>query len=263
MGPNNRRSVRVEVEVQGTVYEVWDAIATGPGISSWFVPTTIDCAADGNPTGLVCDFGPGMISTVELTRWDPPLGFSANSQDFVPNGPDVVTDWTVEPVGDVACLVRVEHNMIADTDEYDVVLEATESGWPAFFRILQLYLSDFPGQRCGLLEVLGMAPDPESAWPVLSNALGLSGAAAGDRVASPEGAPALVGFVDSVISDNEVILNLERPAPGVGHMFSMPMDDATLLSLRLYLYGEDSDRTAESDLQSWRSWMAERFTLLD
>ncbi len=34
-----RRSVQVDVEVPGTPEEVWQAIATGPGISSWFVPT--------------------------------------------------------------------------------------------------------------------------------------------------------------------------------------------------------------------------------
>ena len=34
-----RRSVTVEVEVPGTPEEVWQAIATGPGVSSWFVPT--------------------------------------------------------------------------------------------------------------------------------------------------------------------------------------------------------------------------------
>ncbi len=34
-----RRSVQVEVEVPSTPEEVWQAIATGPGISSWLVPT--------------------------------------------------------------------------------------------------------------------------------------------------------------------------------------------------------------------------------
>jgi hypothetical protein len=36
---SGRRSVQVEIEVPGTPEEVWQAIATGPGISSWFVPT--------------------------------------------------------------------------------------------------------------------------------------------------------------------------------------------------------------------------------
>ena len=35
---SGRRSVQAEVEVPGTPEEVWEAIATGPGITSWFVP---------------------------------------------------------------------------------------------------------------------------------------------------------------------------------------------------------------------------------
>ena len=36
---SGRRSVQVEVEVPGTPEEVWEAIATGPGIDSWFMGT--------------------------------------------------------------------------------------------------------------------------------------------------------------------------------------------------------------------------------
>ena len=47
--PSGRRSVQVEIEVPGTPEEVWRAIATGPGVSSWFVPTKIEEGADGKP----------------------------------------------------------------------------------------------------------------------------------------------------------------------------------------------------------------------
>jgi len=40
--PSGRRSVQVETEVPGTPEEVWHAIATGPGVSSWFVPTEME-----------------------------------------------------------------------------------------------------------------------------------------------------------------------------------------------------------------------------
>ena len=39
---NGRRSVQVEVEVPGTPEQVWEAIATGPGVGAWFVPTDVD-----------------------------------------------------------------------------------------------------------------------------------------------------------------------------------------------------------------------------
>ena len=68
---SGRRSVQVEVEVPGTPQEVWQAIATGPGISSWFVPTEFE-ERDGKPVAVTLNFGPGMESRSVVTAWDPP-----------------------------------------------------------------------------------------------------------------------------------------------------------------------------------------------
>ena len=38
------REIRLETEVPGTPEQVWEAIATGPGIASWFVPAELDRA---------------------------------------------------------------------------------------------------------------------------------------------------------------------------------------------------------------------------
>ena len=47
---SGKRWVQAEVEVPGTPEEVWRAIATGPGISSWFVPSEVD-EREGGPHG--------------------------------------------------------------------------------------------------------------------------------------------------------------------------------------------------------------------
>ena len=41
-----RRTVQVEVEVSGGPAEVWQAIATGPEISTWFVPPEFEFAME-------------------------------------------------------------------------------------------------------------------------------------------------------------------------------------------------------------------------
>ena len=68
--PSGRRSVEIEVEVPGTPEEVWQAIATGPGISSWFMPVEFE-ERDGKPVimrlpavGFVDD-GPGKPVGIE------------------------------------------------------------------------------------------------------------------------------------------------------------------------------------------------------
>ena len=71
-----RRSVQVEFEVPGTPEEVWQAIATGPGISSWFVPTEFE-ERDGKPVAVKFNFGPGIEPRSVVTAWDPPRMFAA------------------------------------------------------------------------------------------------------------------------------------------------------------------------------------------
>src|SRR5262249_7559247 len=80
---SGRRSVQVEVEVPGTPEEVWQAIATGPGISSWFVPTEI-VEQDGKPVAVKSNFGPGMESTATVISWDAPRKFTAESPGWTP-----------------------------------------------------------------------------------------------------------------------------------------------------------------------------------
>ena len=80
---SGRRSVQVEVEVPGTPEEVWQAIATGPGISSWFVPAEFE-ERDGKPVAVKLNFGPGMESRSAVTAWDPPRKFAAEASGWAP-----------------------------------------------------------------------------------------------------------------------------------------------------------------------------------
>jgi hypothetical protein len=84
-----------------------------------------------------------MESSATVTAWDPPRRFAAESQDLGPNAPPVATEWIVEARSGGVCVVRVGvHSLFASTDEWDDQLESFESGWPWFFRILRLYLTE-------------------------------------------------------------------------------------------------------------------------
>ena len=95
---SGRRSVQVEVEVPGTPEEVWQAIATGPGISSWFVPAEFE-ERDGKPVAVKLNFGPGMESRSVVTAWDPPRKFAAEADGWVPGSPPIADEWSVEARG--------------------------------------------------------------------------------------------------------------------------------------------------------------------
>ena len=138
---SGRRSVEVETEVPGTPEEVWRAIASGPGISAWFVPTKLEEREGG---AIVLDFGPGMESQAVIKVWDPPRRFVAEGE-MGPGSPTVADEWTVEAKSGGTCRVRVVHSWFASTDDWDNQFEGVEKGWPAFFRILKIYLAQDVG----------------------------------------------------------------------------------------------------------------------
>src|SRR5688572_19358866 len=178
---SGRRSVQVEVEVPGTPEEVWQAIATGPGISSWFVPTEFE-VRDGKPVAVTLNFGPGMESRAVVTTWDPPRKFVAQGEGWG-GSPPIADEWSVEARSGGTCVVRVVHSLFASTDDWDNQLEGTESGWPTFFRVLALYLKHFRGQPSATMQV--MAPGSGSvadAWRAFRGALGGAGAKPGQEV---------------------------------------------------------------------------------
>src|SRR5262245_32369366 len=193
---SGRRSVQVEVEVPGTPEEVWRAIATGPGISSWFVPTRSEEREGGEQ---VCNFGPGMDSPSTITTWQPPKRFVAEGEMGLPGSPKVATEWTVEALAGGMCVVRVVHSLFASTNDWDDQLEAIEQGWPAYFRILRRYLASFKGLECSAMQFIGFSSDSETkAWEKAGGELGLLKVAEGQRWSMPHGLPRMTGVVDSL-----------------------------------------------------------------
>lgn len=257
-----RRYVEVEVEVPGTPEAVWQAIATGPGVTSWFVPTRMEEWVGGSVTA---NFGPGMESLATITAWDPPRRFAADSNDMGPGSPTIATEWTVEAKSGGTCVVRVVHAWFAETDDWDGQFGAFESGWPAFFRILRLYLAHFRGENGVNVQLMGVASEPTvgEAWAALTGRLGIAGAAPGQRVQSAAGAPALAGQVEQVGPDDhpELLLRLDAPAPGIAHLFAMPMGGQVYLPVRLYLFGDQPAAVAAREEPAWQAWMARHFPM--
>lgn len=255
--PSGRRSVQAEVEVSGTPEEVWQAIASGPGISSWFVPTKLDERVGGT---AVSSFGPGnsMDSVAKVTAWEPPQRFVAESEE----GPGTVaTEWTVEAKAAGMCTVRVVHSWFASNDDWDDQFEGHSYGWITFFQILRLYLAHFRGQPCTSVQFMATSTDTNKAWDRLTQPLGLAKASVGSRITAPDDAPELSGVVE-VVNPPEwpgLLLRLEKPAPALAHLFAMPMGGQVLLPVRIYLYGHSAADVAKDVEAAWQTWLNRRF----
>ena len=94
--------------------------------------------------------------------------------------PPIATEWSVEARAGGVCLVRVVNSLFASTDDWDNQLEATESGWPGFFRTLRIYLTHFRGQRSAIMQFVAPVAGTEAdAWEALTTALGTKGVSVG------------------------------------------------------------------------------------
>jgi uncharacterized protein YndB with AHSA1/START domain len=256
------RSVQVEVEVPGTPEEVWQAIATGPGISSWFVPTRSEERAGGE---VVANFGPGMDSASTITAWEAPKRFVAEGDMGMPGSPKVATEWTVEARAGGTCLVRVVHSLFASNDDWDNQLDGLEQGWPTYFRILRMYLERFKGMPCSSMQFVGFSSDSETmAWKKAGGELGLLGVAKGQKWIAPDGFPLMTGVVDSLgqgMHSNTVLLRLDTPAPGSAYIGAFACGGMVMVCLSVYLYGEEAKAAVERDEPAWESWIGERFPM--
>jgi uncharacterized protein YndB with AHSA1/START domain len=257
---SGRRSVQVEVEVPGTPEEVWQAIATGPGISSWFVPAQFE-ERDGKPVAVKLNFGPGMESSSVVTAWDPPRRFAAEAPGWVPGSPVIADEWTVEARGGGMCVVRIVHSLFASTDDWDNQIEGTESGWPGYFRILRIYLTHFRGQRSAMMQWMAPAAGTEAeAWGTLTGALGLKGASVGQRCTTPAGVPQLSGVVEHVSqSPYNALLRLDKPGPGTAALGAVNFGGQSMVTLSFYLYGDQAVETVARETPLWEAWVQGRF----
>jgi len=259
--PSGRRSVQVEVEVPGTPEEVWRAIATGPGISSWFVPTRSEERAGGQ---VVCTFGPGMDSPATITTWEPPQRLVVEGDLGAPGSPTMASEWIVEARAGGKCLVRVVNSLFASTDDWDNQLDGLEQGWPTYFRILRMYLERFKGMPCTSMQLVGFSSDSEAkAWEKAGGELGLLKVTQGQKWNAPEGLPRMSGVVESLgqgSHSNTLLLRLEAPAPGAAYIGAFSCG-GVMVCMSVYLYGDKAKAAVERDEPTWQKWMGERFPM--
>ncbi len=250
------RSLELEIEVPGTPEEVWRAIATGPGITSWYVPHAVEEKQDGAATAR---FGPGPEMEVpgRVAAWEPP------NRIVFDGGEDVggmAFEWLVEARDGGTCIVRLVNSGFGHGDDWDAQYDAMTGGWIMFMRNLKAHLEHFMGQSATASLPTGTWPGPrDAAWQKLTGELGISATPeVGDRV-DIETSEGLV-LAGSVIDTAQwrISLLVEKPAPGTAILAAESMGDSMSISIWSYLYGPDSGAIVERDEPQWQSWLDAR-----
>lgn len=257
---NGRHFIDFEVELPGTPEEVWQALATGPGISAWFVPASFE-RQNGKPVAVTLNFGGGMEFRHDVTAWDPPKLFVREGPGWVPGSPPIAAEFHIEARAGGVCVVRVVQSLFSSTDDWDAQLTGSEEGWPGIIRILRLYLAHFRGQPSAIAKVMSAVPGTAAeAWTTLTTALGLDRVGEGERWTAPAGVPALGGVVEyNSDAPFGVLIRLDTPGPGTAALGTINFGDMVMAGFTFYMYGDEATATVERETPQWERWMQQRF----
>jgi len=246
-------AIELEIEVPGTPDEVWRAIATGPGITSWYVPHTVDEQEGGTATARF-GAGPEMEVPGNVAAWEPPHRVVFDGGDGVDG---LAFEWLVEARDGGTCVVRLVNSGFGDGGEWDDYYDAMTEGWNMFLGNLLLHLTHFSGQSAAAaLPGAGWPGPAETVWAELCAGLGIrTEASVGDRVdVDSADAPSLGGVV-AEITPTRMSIVVDTPAPGTALIAAEAMGDSAQVSVWSYLYGTDGAHAVERDESRWQTWL--------
>jgi uncharacterized protein YndB with AHSA1/START domain len=249
------RTIAHEIEVPGTPAQVWQAIATGQGITGWFVPTKVEEQAGG---ALEHDFGPGMgTAPGKVTVWEPPTRFGYLGSGAAGN--PVAYEWLVEARSGGTCLVRLVTSGFLTEADWQAEYDSTAEGWKLFLSNLRLYVLHFAGQRCASMLVQRLSSvTPDDTWRQLTVSLGLPEAPTVGQQVSTSNAPTLSGRVERFQSRLMTVL-LDAPSRGIGVIGTESFDGKGFPMVYLYLFGAGADDALRQAEPAWREWIERTF----
>ena len=148
---------------------VWAAIATGPGVSSWYLGRT-----DIDGTTVRTAFGEAALPPATITAAEQPTRFAYRTGP-APDGRFQAAEFLVEGRDSSATTLRIVNHGFLPGDDWEAEFEAMRTGTEMFLVTLATYLTHFAGRAGTPVTAFGpMISDWDAAWATLYDALGLS-----------------------------------------------------------------------------------------
>ena len=233
--------VRDEITVDATPDQVWDAIASGPGVGSWLMGRTeIDSDSKTSPFDMF-----GNTTTSAITVWEPGHRY-ATQEEKNPDGTFMAFEWLIEARDGGGAVVRVVHSGLLG-DNWEAEYNALSVGDHAYLTKLAVYLAHF-APRTAKRSMFLPGPVTNDSWAAMTAAVG-----AGADAADGQPARLTVPGIEPVDGVVEFV--------GSPSFVGMRADDAMYMLIHGYNdmmfatahYFDDRDRSAETE--AWQAWL--------
>jgi uncharacterized protein YndB with AHSA1/START domain len=241
--------IREEIELAATPEQVWQAIATGPGIDSWFMGRTEVEPREGG--AVQSDMG-GFVMTSTITAWEPGKRFAYTGAPN-PDGTFMAFEYLLEGRGGGSTVLRYVHSGFLG-DDWEAEYDALSIGDRMYLEKLAAYVKHFAGRTGFHAFVPGpQVADQEKVWTAITGAFGLTGAVS-------EGGKAVVS-VPGLPSANGVVAFARQP-----HYLGVSTDEGLYVLLHGFqdtVVAEQHDYTGVTDgteaESAWQTWLTRTF----
>jgi uncharacterized protein YndB with AHSA1/START domain len=242
--------VRDQIAVDATPEQVWDAIATGPGVDAWFMGRTEFVAGEGGRVTQA--MGPETYHST-ITAYEPGKRLAYRS-DPAPDGTFMAFEYLIEGRAGGSTTVRFVHSGLLSGDDWEGEFDALKQGDPMYLQQLAAYLKHFPGAAL-THSVFAIGPQEKDSawvWSAFGSALGLSGPVThGAEVSlAVDGLERTNGVVEFVAPSYVLV----RTDDGL-YLLMHGYQDTIVVEYHGYA-GEQGDEELQG---AWQSWLSKAF----
>jgi uncharacterized protein YndB with AHSA1/START domain len=227
-----------QAEVPASPDEVWAAIATGPGIDSWFMGRNEVTA------GAVRTVFGEYTPELEITGRDPARRFAYRSGQ-APDGRFIAYEFLIEGRAGASTVLRTVTSGFLPGDDWAEEFEAMTLGGELYFRTLVEYLTHFAGRFAAPVTAFG---PPGTNWSrdrsLLCRALGLADEA-------KPGDPAQVGPAGGVVYVATAHAIAVRTADAL-YRFMRGFGKPVIAAHHLF----SADAEPDQARQAWEAWLS-------
>lgn len=239
-----------EIDLVATPEQVWEAIATGPGVDSWFMGHTEIRPGEGGSRRLDMTDSMGFVQTSAITGWESRQQLAFREDD--PDGTFTAVEYQIEGREGGITRLRFAHYGILTGDDWQAQYDGMQAGDRMYLEQLATYLKYFPGRHAtsNLFLVGPTVPDNQRVWSRFATALSLSEVITlGARVRlNVPGLPATDGVV-AFLGEPDFVGT--RTQHGI-YQFIKGYRDRLFVGYHGFSDDED-DNVIEL---AWRSWLA-------